>query len=336
MIHFKDESVTVWSYGDRLFVRALLYLIKPVFQHIVSPLCLHLKGPAGVKIAINSLKKALTNGDFHYFIRADISGYYASIDRGLLWQQVETHFDDPRVLNYLHQMINIPIIKNAEVLNERFGIPRRSSLSPFFGALYLNKLDRAFENRSGISYHRYMDDVVVLTRSKNQYLKAKRQMQQILNSLKLRCARSKTKMGLLNRGFHFLGIDFKLINVPVISEPSVMIESGSLNEVVPQSQPRQSHLQILLHERSCQRAQAKMNAMREDSEPPGKAQHYLANWAKWWSRTAQPIARTDCITRWILRALRRTPDIVWLGTGLLFPLGLRPRATLGCLVPLHS
>lgn len=146
---FKDETVTVWSYADRLFVRALLFLIKSSFKHIISSRCFHLKGPVGVGMALNSVMKALTKGGFHYFMRIDISGYYASIDRAILVKLTKKYFDDPIVLNYLEQIITIPIIQNGAVLNPQSGIPRRSSLSPFFGALYLDPLDKAFEKQSG-------------------------------------------------------------------------------------------------------------------------------------------------------------------------------------------
>ena len=70
MITFTDETVTVWSYADRLFIRALLYLMKPTFKHIISKRCLHLQGPTGVKYAIDWLKKALLKGGFRYLSTA--------------------------------------------------------------------------------------------------------------------------------------------------------------------------------------------------------------------------------------------------------------------------
>lgn len=125
-----DEAITVWSYADRLFVRGLLYLIKPVFKHVISPQCFHLKGPSGVKQALDLTKKALgQNGRFRYFMRLDIKSYYASIDRKILFNQVTAHFKDPRVLGYLEQIIHIPTQKNGAIHTQRLGIPRRSSIA---------------------------------------------------------------------------------------------------------------------------------------------------------------------------------------------------------------
>ncbi len=327
---FKDETVTMWSYGDRLFVRALLFLIKATFKNIISSRCFHLKGPAGVGMALNSVIKALTKGGFHYFMRIDISGYYASIDRSILVKLSKKYFDDPIVLNYLEQIITIPIIQNGAILNPECGIHRRSSLSPFFGALYLDSLDKAFEQQRGVFYARYMDDLIVLFKNKRQFLKAKHRLQKILSQLKLRCARSKTKMGPLTRGFHFLGIEFQLN----IQRPPKK-EAESVKEPVPQSQALQNHLLILLHERCCQRAHLKVALMGEDSAPPGKAQRYLCAWARWWSRIAPPISSTDCITRWIDRTQRKQPEIAWLGSGVLY-YPSRPQPLPGRVLPIAA
>ena len=283
MIPFKDETVTLWSYADRLFVRTLFYLIKPMFPHIISKRCLHLQGPNGVGVAIDWIKKALLKGDFYYFARIDVSGYYASIDRKILTQQVQRYFKDPRILYYLDQIINIPTIQNAAVINPTTGIPRRSSLSNFFSALYLSDLDCALENRTGIFYLRYQDDILVMTQTKRQFEYVKKLLKKIFSQLKLRYARTKTKIGVLNRGFHMLGIDFQL-NIEPRSKKRVAqpVKTGA-----SQNHPSQNHLKILLHERSCFRAQEKVMLKEADSDSSDKVQHYLFNWSRWASRPVE-------------------------------------------------
>ena len=175
-----------------------------------------------------------------------------------------------------------------------------------------------------------MDDIIALFQKKRQFLKAKRRLQKILSQLKLRCARSKTKMGPLTRGFHFLGIEFKLN----IQRPSKK-EAESVKEPAPQSQALQNHLLILLHERCCQRAHLKVTLMGEDSVSPGNAQRYLSAWARWWARIAPPISSTDCLTRWIDRTQRKQPEIAWLGSGVLYYRSC-PQPSLGRVLPIAA
>jgi len=60
---------------------------------------------------------------------------YASIQHNILIEQIHQHFADPRVLFYLENIITIVIDDGGNILLPTQGIPRRSSLSPFFGAV---------------------------------------------------------------------------------------------------------------------------------------------------------------------------------------------------------
>jgi RNA-directed DNA polymerase len=155
--HISGETSITWSYKDRLIVKWIHKIITPVFKHIVSPLCFHLSGASGVKKAVKRIKTVLESKHFRYFIRADIKSYYASIDRNILVTQIQQYFNDPRLLKYLTDIIHIPIVDEGVVFTHETGLPRRSSLSPFFGAIYLSPLDQIFERSKGIFYIRYMD-----------------------------------------------------------------------------------------------------------------------------------------------------------------------------------
>ena len=123
------------------------------------------------------------------------------------------------------------------------GIPRRSSLSPFFGALYLSELDAVMTKRSGIAYFRYMDDFIILAKTKKQFKFAKKNLYVVLKKLKLTLSSSKTKMGKVSDRFHFLGVQFEVTRIP-----------QAKNQVTMQ-----------VHSRTCARALDRFKAMREDA-----------------------------------------------------------------------
>lgn len=149
---FSDQIVTVWEYKDKLVLMFLRKIIMPVLRRVISSNYYHLNGPTGIKKAVTSLSKSLDEGQYRYFIRADIKEYYASINRNILVKQVKSYFTDPRLLKYLENIITTAIDVGGEVKVPKLGIPRGSSLSPIFGALYLSKLDLAFKQNTGISF----------------------------------------------------------------------------------------------------------------------------------------------------------------------------------------
>ncbi len=119
------ETIVIWEYIDRLIIKWIYGIIKPLFKHIIPDSCLHLNGPAGVKLAIKKVKQALDLNNFRYFLRIDIKSYYASINHNILVKQIEQLFDDPRLLKYLADIINIPVIKDATIFSPDTGLPTR-------------------------------------------------------------------------------------------------------------------------------------------------------------------------------------------------------------------
>lgn len=294
-----EETVLVWRYMDKLFVRVLLLIIKPVFPYIISPQVFHLQGPTGVKKAIDYVKKGITQQRYRYCFRIDIKSYYASMNHSTLINQLSNVFKDERLSHYFRSIITAAHMEDGVVTIPTQGIARRSSLSPVFGAVYLSPLDEAFAERKGILYARYMDDVILLTETKRQYIKAKQKLRMILKSLKLSYSPKKTKMGLIRGSFHFLGVVFSLIE-----------EEGT------ETQIQFPKIQVRLHKRTCARSLSKVELMDASADLPRKVQSYLRRWGTWWSQTTTLYYR-ECLESWVEYTTQRAPAQTWLGRGLL-------------------
>jgi vesicle coat complex subunit len=185
--------------------------------------------------------------------------------------------------------------KDGILFSPTVGIPIRSSLSPFFSALYLSPLDKAFENKNGIFYIRYVDDIIILTETEKQYKKAKKKLFAILRELKLKLSPKKTRIGKLKNGFHFLGVDFQ-INLKEEENQTVknvtkkekekqeVKKTNEVNEVnaihspqtiglaLPQSTQAKNHeavVSVVLHARTVHRALDRVQVLRENTVNPG-------------------------------------------------------------------
>lgn len=293
--NFPDEVVQVFSFLDQLMVYSILKILQLTFKHVLSPNCRHLAGPSVIKSVTAQIKRALNNEKYNYYIRFDIKGYYASINHLILINQCYEHYNDPIILRYLENIITIAVDKGGQVFLPQSGIPLRSSLSPFFGALYLSKLDHALSSISGAFFRRYMDDGILLLQTKRQYIKARKLLFKILRELKLKISPHKTKMGALKTGFHYLGVKYEL------------------------SQNSHTQIQVTavtLHPRGCRRALDKVKTLSTDAVNPAHIQGYLSRWALWWATTVR-ISKTDLLFQWAAYAKKYEPEFVWLGKGLL-------------------
>ncbi len=208
--------------------------------------------------------------------------------------KLHQHFQDPRLQNYFTQIVNTAVTFRGNVFVPSHGIPRRSSLSPFFGALYLAALDQALEGRQGLQYFRYMDDILILAQTKRQYQRARKILFTTLKTLALTLSPSKTCMGAIDKGFHFLGVKFE----------------------VPRSPQTKIQVSVQIHPRSCARALGKVKVLRNDAVHPAIVQRYLIRWATWWSDAIQSVGVMRLLWAWVFHALRRDPAAAWLARGL--------------------
>ena len=84
-----------------------------------------------------------------------------------------------------------------------------------------------------VLYIRYNDDILIFTKTLNQYKRAKKRLFKVLKSLKLKIAKRKTKFGKIS-DFHFLGVEFRATRTA--------------------SKPQKTQVIQGLHERTLQRA----------------------------------------------------------------------------------
>ena len=89
------------------------------------------------------------------------------------------------------------------------GVSLGCSLSPLMGALYLKPVDDLFRD-SELFYARFMDDWVILSPSRWKLRRAVAEVNEVLDTLKVKQHPDKTFIGRTCRGFDFLGYQFEV------------------------------------------------------------------------------------------------------------------------------
>ena len=59
-----------------------------------------------------------------------------------------------------------------------------------------------------VAYFRYQDDILILCQTKRSLNRCKQRLMQVLQERRLRLSGKKTRIGSIDRGFHFLGIQY--------------------------------------------------------------------------------------------------------------------------------
>jgi RNA-directed DNA polymerase len=198
------ESIHLWSSQDALVLKMLAMALPEALA--LSSLCTHIKGHGGLKATVSDLHAALP--DYSYVMKTDVKGYYESIDHTILLKQLDKDIANPFIWRLLVQFVKRTVERGGSFKSIRCGISRGCPLSPVIAAYYLKGLDEQMAGDTRYFYRRFMDDVIILAKTRWHLRNAVRTVNQYFNQLKIEQASDKTFMGKISKGWDFLGYHF--------------------------------------------------------------------------------------------------------------------------------
>jgi hypothetical protein len=146
-----------------------------------------------------------------WLIDADSRGFFDALDPAILEQLLCERICDRRLLK-LRSWLKAGLLEGETLQRPELGSPQGSPISPLVANVYLNALDRAWEEGHGelgvlVSY---ADDLVLWCRTRAQAEAALRELRAQLAELRLALADAKTRLLFLDEdgegSFDFLGL----------------------------------------------------------------------------------------------------------------------------------
>jgi retron-type reverse transcriptase len=192
-LEFEDGTLSLWTSQDMIALKLITQALEGRIGLAIPKSCYHVKGHGGLKKAVRDAHTALP--EYRHVMRSDIKSYYQSIDFNSLMSIIETYINHPVLLTLIDKACHRTETRGGifHDYNER-GIPKGSPLSPLLGAIALMPLDQEIGRIKDVFYARFMDDWVVLTKSKTALRKVIKLTHQIVNSQKLHLAELKVEM----------------------------------------------------------------------------------------------------------------------------------------------
>lgn len=199
------DTLCLWSAEDALVLKALAIVLSEEIAPQLSRRCYHAAGLGGLKAAVRDTD--LMASEYTFVFKSDINSYYASIQHDTLLAELDQLIADKAVVRLIAQSLQRVETRGGLFWEFNVGIPMGSPLSPLLGAIALLPLDRAL-TQQGLYYARFMDDWVVLTKTRHQLRKMIKVSHQVLTTLKMKMHPDKTFIGRISKGFDFLGYHF--------------------------------------------------------------------------------------------------------------------------------
>lgn len=202
----KERDIQALPYKDRIVHQWYVEeFIKPyIIPRFINTsfACLDNKG---THKAVEEVQKQMrifkrNYGDF-WILKCDIKRFFYNINPYILFQIMKKYISDPPLL-YLTQIL----IFNGPIDSSKIGIPIGNYTSQFFANIYLNELDQYLKRTLKIKYYsRYMDDFVLLLKTKKDCITTKKLIEDFLaKNLKLEL-NSKSRYYPYKMGVNFCG-----------------------------------------------------------------------------------------------------------------------------------
>ena len=166
-----------------------------------------------------------------FCLKADIKHYFQEVDRNILLNIIKRKIKCEKTICLVKL-----ILDNFE---ENKGMPLGNLTSQFFANVYLNELDYFVKHKLKSKYYiRYVDDFVIIHKSKIQLKVWKVQISDFLNKeLRLKLHKDKSKVIPLSKGIDFVGFrnfyHFKLLrkrNIRKISYKINQFKEGDISK----------------------------------------------------------------------------------------------------------
>ena len=108
------------------------------------------------------MQKKYQNNQEFYILKCDISKFFYSIDKEIVYQLLEKRIKDREFLAFSKDIL-------VQHSHKKIGIPIGNYTSQYFANIYLNELDHFIKEKLQVKYYvRYMDDFVLLLDTKEE------------------------------------------------------------------------------------------------------------------------------------------------------------------------
>lgn len=163
------------------------------------------------------LKQAEILGGKWYYLKLDIAKYFYRIYHDKLMEILERKIKDPDMLDLLNVIVKgdgtnafglsiCDNVEDAERLTDR-GMPIGNLTSQLLANVYLNELDQFCKKVLGTKFYiRYMDDVIILSQSKEELHEIKERISKFLDEELQLALNKKTCIRPVSMGIQFVGL----------------------------------------------------------------------------------------------------------------------------------
>ncbi|MFP1882837.1 reverse transcriptase domain-containing protein [Lonsdalea quercina] len=223
--HSCPRQISIPTVRDRIILRALCDALVDVFPKAKLSL---------PQVVIESLKMSISSGHYAEYVKIDLKNFYPSIPHTLIESSIKNKIRKIEFRNLIYSAISTPTVSETNgskySIKNTSGVPQGLSISNILAEIALQRVDAEIGLVQDIWYKRYVDDILILTPSGRATEMASNIIKKLenigLSPHPIDSAESKSKVGLLNEPFNFLGYEVSDKGVGIKRDSILRFESS--------------------------------------------------------------------------------------------------------------
>lgn len=194
-------------------------VIEPIFEADFRDCSFGYRPNRNAHQAFVQIRKAAKNA--YWVVDVDIKGFFDNINQEKLMKLVEMRICDRRVLKLIRNWLKAGVMEGDQFHETEWGTPQGGVISPLLANIYLNYMDTVWEKQFSHlgKIIRYVDDFVIVCRTRREALEGIQVIKAIMNKLDLTLSTEKSKLVNIwdhSTGFDFLGLHHR--KFPVLNK----------------------------------------------------------------------------------------------------------------------
>ena len=210
----KERTISAAPFRDRVVHHAICNFLEPILDKTLihqTYACRYNKGShRAIAKAVSYVRK------YKYVLKLDVKKYFFSIDHEILLDKLKKKISDKKLLELIKLLLDTHDSGEEYYMGfkgdslfeyaRKKGLPIGNLTSQLFANFYLNEIDRLICEKLKIkSFVRYMDDIIIFSDSKNELVSAFREIENTLESFRLKLNDNKSMIINLKNGLSYLG-----------------------------------------------------------------------------------------------------------------------------------